>query len=301
MTITNTICPVTVVLPAYNAADTVALSILSAVHQSRPPAEIILMDDGSTDNTRAVIEKTLEELKGQTSVKIHFYPFDYNQGVYKLRNFALDNATQPFIAFLDSDDYWHPQKLEIQHAFFEQDPALQLSCHGVVYRAGVPYDLPLYQPGFKPQSKLLKRHRVLLTNIMVTITVMMRKTDKFRFDESKPRGSDMLFWLEVVLSGGKAIWIRETMSFTAKPLYGASGLSGSIWKAEMAHQHNIFMLWKLGYISRSASIALRIFSFLKMIRRYALFYTRKYKHKILRFMATWRLRISPPAGRFRLF
>ena len=108
---------------------------------------------------------------------------------------------------------------------------------------------------------------------------MMKKPENLKFDVSKKRGSDMLFWLETVLGGGKAMWIRENLSYTAKPLYGAGGLSGNIWKSEMAQQDNLKKLWQRGYISAWYCLVLRLFSFAKMIRRYFIYIARVIKGK----------------------
>lgn len=270
-------CPVTVILPAFNAVETFSLALKSAAFQTLPPAEIIVLDDGSTDNTRGVIERTIKSIKENTPSNIRLLIFYDNHGVYRLRNEALKQSTQPYIAFLDSDDYWHPQKLEIQYGFFERDPALALCCHALRCRPEGPEGLPPFAAGYQPSFKSLRATHVLFRNIIVTITVMIKKQHHIRFDEQKRRGSDMLFWLEIVLSGGKAIWLNEMLSFTAKPLYGAGGLTRSIWKAEIAQQNNLYMLYKKGYISWTYSALLRGFSFAKMLRRYAVFYIRNYK------------------------
>lgn len=267
-------CPVSVILPCYKAADTVSMALKSAAFQTRPPAEIIILDDGSPDNSKVIIENTITEIKDKTPSVIKFFPFQENRGVYPVRNDGLREATQPYLAFLDSDDYWHPQKLAIQYSFFEKDPDLALSCHGVKFRAGGPETLDKFERDYQPSTKILKNRNVLFRNVMVTISIMIKKPEDILFDESKPRGSDMLFWLEIVLRGGKALWIRDYMSFTAKPLYGASGLSGNIWKAEMAQQDNLYKLWQRGYIGIPYSLFLQAFSFAKMLRRYVLYYMR---------------------------
>ena len=290
-------CPVSVILPCYKAADTVAMALKSAAFQTLPPAEIIIMDDGSPDNSCTIIENTIAEIKDQTPSIIKFIPFETNRGVYPVRNDGLRRSTQPYLAFLDSDDYWHPQKLEIQYGLFEADPDLVLSCHGVKCRAGTPETLERFGNGYEPSTKVLKNQHVLFRNVMITISIMIKKPDDLVFDESKPRGSDMLFWLELVLRGGKALWIRDYMSFTAKPLYGAGGLSGNIYKAEMAQQNNLYKLWKRGYISLPYSLFLRMFSCAKMIRRYFIHYK-----LILKGMDPSPETINPPVRRrFAIF
>ncbi|MEZ5218801.1 MAG: glycosyltransferase family 2 protein [Ilumatobacteraceae bacterium] len=92
---------ISAVIPAYNRAELLGRAIESALTQTRPPAEIIVSDDGSTDNTEEVASR---------------YPVTYvrqaNQGASEARNFGVRHASQPWIAFLDSDDYWMPDHLE---------------------------------------------------------------------------------------------------------------------------------------------------------------------------------------------
>jgi len=94
---------VSVVIPTYNREASIAAAILSVAHQTEPPEEIIVVDDGSTDNTRAVIERlNLPNL---------VYLYQDNLGGNVARNRGIEIAKAPWIAFQDSDDYWLPHKL----------------------------------------------------------------------------------------------------------------------------------------------------------------------------------------------
>ena len=77
----------------------------SVYHQTRPPAEVIVVDDGSTDNTQSQMGPLFPKVTWITQE---------NQGVSSARNQGIKKAKNEWIAFLDSDDEWHPQKLEIQ-------------------------------------------------------------------------------------------------------------------------------------------------------------------------------------------
>lgn len=98
---------VSVIIPTYNRAEWVMGSIESALGQTRPPDEIIVIDDGSTDDTPRVLA---EVPPGVRCIR------QDNAGVSEARNRGVREATGRWIAFLDSDDRWYPEKLEIQLA-----------------------------------------------------------------------------------------------------------------------------------------------------------------------------------------
>jgi glycosyltransferase involved in cell wall biosynthesis len=109
--------PVSIVIPAYNASAYIVEAIESVLAQTVSPAEIIVVDDGSTDNTAAVLEPYQNRIR---------YIYQENAGVSAARNRAIEAANGDFIAFLDADDVWHPQKLEFQMDVFSRIPALGL-------------------------------------------------------------------------------------------------------------------------------------------------------------------------------
>jgi glycosyltransferase involved in cell wall biosynthesis len=97
---------VSVVIPTYNRAHCIRDAIESALHQSAPPHEILVIDDGSTDDTESIVEAI-----GSPLVRYVRKP---NAGVSSARNLGIEMATGHWIAFLDSDDTWRPTKLELQ-------------------------------------------------------------------------------------------------------------------------------------------------------------------------------------------
>jgi len=106
---------VSVIVPCYNAAPFVAETILSVVAQTYQHWEIILIDDGSKDNTIDVIQPFLED----TRIKLHIQE---NQGVSATRNRGISLAQGDFIAFLDSDDVWKPEMLHRLLEIFQKYP-----------------------------------------------------------------------------------------------------------------------------------------------------------------------------------
>jgi glycosyltransferase involved in cell wall biosynthesis len=106
---------VSVIIPTYNSAALVTQAVASALAQTAQPAEIIVVDDGSIDDTR-------QRLSSYDVTYLH----QSNRGVAAARNLGLQRATGDFIAFLDADDLWHPQKVERQLAVFAAESDLGL-------------------------------------------------------------------------------------------------------------------------------------------------------------------------------
>jgi glycosyltransferase involved in cell wall biosynthesis len=104
---------VSVIIPTYNRADLCKRAVESVLFQTYPQLEIIVVDDGSIDNTKGVLE-------GMDS-RVH-YLYQKNQGVSAARNYGLDRANGDFIALLDSDDEWLPWKLECQLEVLKKFP-----------------------------------------------------------------------------------------------------------------------------------------------------------------------------------
>jgi glycosyltransferase involved in cell wall biosynthesis len=96
---------VSVIIPTYNRADLVANAIESVLYQTYKDFEIIVADDGSTDNTRTHIEPYMDRIT---------YFFQNNEGKSVATNRAIEKATGKWIAILDSDDVWLPDKLKLQ-------------------------------------------------------------------------------------------------------------------------------------------------------------------------------------------
>ncbi len=109
---------ISVIIPTCNRADLVVRALESVRAQTLPADEIIVVDDGSTDDTRARLASCMHE------IRYHYQP---NQGVSAARNLGISKARGEWIAFLDSDDVWDVQKLEKQWQFHQNNPALRWS------------------------------------------------------------------------------------------------------------------------------------------------------------------------------
>ena len=104
---------VSIVMPSYNTACYIKESIQSVLAQTYADWELIIVDDCSTDNSEDVIKSIKDD-------RIRYFRNEQNSGAAASRNKALREARGKWIAFLDSDDLWHPEKLERQIRFMEE-------------------------------------------------------------------------------------------------------------------------------------------------------------------------------------
>jgi glycosyltransferase involved in cell wall biosynthesis len=108
---------VSVVIPTYNYGQFIAGAIEGALAQTRPPDEVIVVDDGSIDNTESIVSEFGTEVR---------YIRQDNAGVCAARNKGVSESCGELIAFLDADDIWEPTKIEKQLATFVQDSEIGL-------------------------------------------------------------------------------------------------------------------------------------------------------------------------------
>jgi len=110
---------ISVIIPTHNRAHTISQAIESVLKQSLPPTEIIIIDDGSTDGTAELVQNKFPNCR---------YLHQQNQGVSSARNSGISAASGEWLAFLDSDDEWMPDKLAAQASALECNPEAHL-CH----------------------------------------------------------------------------------------------------------------------------------------------------------------------------
>ena len=107
---------VSVIIPTFNRCRPVVRAIRSAMEQTFKDLEIIVVDDGSSDATKSTV--------GQLPGPLKFITHPSNRGVSAARNTGIQHATSPYIAFLDSDDHWLPDKLKVQVEFLESHASI---------------------------------------------------------------------------------------------------------------------------------------------------------------------------------
>ena len=198
---TSTIEPpkVSVIIPSYNCAQYLPQAIESVLKQTYTAYEIIVIDDGSTDNTKEVINPYLDKIR---------YLFQDNQGVSEARNRGLYLARGELIAFLDADDIFLSHKLKEQVSIFEEQPHIGIVNSGfriIKDNGDVVMDVERWHeiPDLTPEVWLL--HKPVLPSAM-----MFRREwfDRFGgFDRRLFSCEDVEITLRMVIKGCEATWL----------------------------------------------------------------------------------------------
>jgi glycosyltransferase involved in cell wall biosynthesis len=209
---------VSVIVPAYNAAAYVGEAIESLQTQTRPPDQIVVVNDGSTDNTAEIIASYCER-----DTRIEFIERK-NGGISAARNSGLRRASGELIAFLDADDRWRPKMLETQLAVMEADRSLVCSFtnfvrfdHKTKQVLGDQFqyyeDLLSLQTraGAVPHSHIIESDpfvalvaRGEIPCFMQTTLFRASRLNDIRFNEALHLGEDYEYALRAYLRGGVA-------------------------------------------------------------------------------------------------
>ena len=251
---------VSVVVPCYRCAGTVGRAVASALAQSAPPLEVLLVDDASPDGTLAV----LRELARDPRVRV--VPLAHNGGASVARNAGWEAARGELVAFLDADDTWHPRKLETQLAFARAHPEYPMTAHTLAYAE----DPVLVPTGTDvPFTEIAFRH-MLYRNWFHTSSVVLRRDLPQRFAPEKRYGEDRQLWLDVAAAGQRIARIDLPLVTIYKPLFGASGLSADLWAMELAELQTFRGLRRAGRIGMPLLCVLLGWSLARFLRRLAL-------------------------------
>lgn len=254
--------PISVVIPCFRCTKTIWRAINSILRQTVQPVEVILVDDASGDETLNM----LRDIEHQHSNLIKVLSLANNMGAGSARNAGWAAATQPYLAFLDADDAWHPQKLELQYAYMQQHPEIMLCGHArriLNHKDELPHwELPSHF-----ESLDIVKWRLLFSNQFVTPSVMLRRNIQPRFVEKQRHMEDHMLWLTIVCGGGKATKLSAELAAIYKSPYGEAGLSSQIWSMGKSDLSNYRRLYRKGYINLAQELFLAIYSGLKFIRR----------------------------------
>ena len=194
---------VSVIVPAYNQGRYLGDAIRSALAQTYRDLEVLVVDDGSTDDTRAVTRSFADP-------RVR-YIHQANRGLSAARNTGIREASGEFLTFLDSDDQFLPEKLDLLLAAFDRNPALGFAAgeavlideHGELM--GEVFDRPL------PADP----SELLLANPLHVGSVLLRRSWQDRvgpFDESLRSYEDWDMWLRLARAGCPMAWVARPVS-----------------------------------------------------------------------------------------
>jgi len=206
---------VSVIMPTYNRARLISRAIKSVLNQTYQDFEIIVVDDGSKDNTADMV-------KSFDNKKIRYIKLGKNKGAAAARNIGINAAKGEFIAFQDSDDEWHHEKLKMQMNEFETTS----SKIGVIY-TGI-WRIKSDKKNYVPSNQSLKKegniHETILRGNFVALSAAIVKRKCFSevglFDEMLPCLQDWELWIRISN--------RYDFKYLKEPLVNAYYVSDSI-------------------------------------------------------------------------
>ncbi|MFZ5437832.1 MAG: glycosyltransferase family 2 protein [Patescibacteria group bacterium] len=267
---------ISVIIPTFNNADFIGECIDSVLNQSLPPKEIIIVDDGSTDQTRKIVS---EFSKKYPIIK---YIYQNNKGLSASRNTGIKKATGEYIAFLDSDDLWLGKKLEKQFAIFNKQNNKQL---GLVYCDYEDIDQNgkklINYPSFKTIKTLKGRiHSELASGNKISASgsgVLIRREcfDQVGlFDENLVAAEDWEMWLRISqkylvdLVKEPLVLIRRhnnNMSSDKKRII--FGITGLAKKYQSLLDNNSFLKYYLNIVAQQLIIEFPNFKILNLVKK----------------------------------
>ena len=201
---------VSIIVPVYNAARYIAETIEMVNAQTYKDWELILVDDASKDDSVAVIENIIKS-QGK---RIRLIRKNKNEGAAAARNSGIDAAAGQYIAFLDADDIWKPEKLEKQIRFMEEKEAA-FSFHS--YEFG--------DENAKPTGKIVRAPETLNFRQALSRTVIFTTTVMFDIDRigkeiihmPQVPSEDTATWWRILKSGYIAYGLDENLAIYRRP------------------------------------------------------------------------------------
>ena len=186
---------ISVIIPAYNAASFVSSAIESALAQTYPPLEILVVDDGSSDKTAEVVARFAAPVR---------LLLQKNGGPAAARNHAARVARGEWLAFLDADDVWLPEKLERQITFISGAGV------GIVHCMHEGHDSAAAIPDCVDFDRLWKRNCIANSSVILRRTAF-EQTGGFDEDRGLVGVEDYNLWLRVAAAGWQIVTCRETL------------------------------------------------------------------------------------------
>lgn len=193
---------VSVVMPVYNCADFIVETVRSLQAQTYEKWELVAVDDCSTDNSAEIVLSLAKE-----DPRIRYIPLKENSGAAVARTVSMENANGEYIAFLDSDDLWHPEKLERQLQFMNENGyAFSCTSYEHVDESGKPLGKTV---NCVPRANY---NRALLDNPIGNSTVVynVEKMGKFTVPNIRKR-NDYALWLKMLKKEPYIYGLREVL------------------------------------------------------------------------------------------
>ncbi len=214
---------VSTVIPCYNAAPFLRETLDSVLAQTVLPLEVIVVDDGSTDDSAAIAESYGPPVRVIRQK---------NQGESVARNRGIDEAKGEWVAFLDADDLWRPTKLEKQIALIAEDV---VCVHTAYYDFGGSNDV--IDLSHIPADVRYSLEQICMRTPFNTSTLLVRRVASPRFPEWTQYAEDLIYGLELVRKG-EIRYVAELLTG-----YRVHGKNQSKGPAVETYRHETFLRW----------------------------------------------------------
>lgn len=206
-----------IIMPAYNAESTIAKSIESVLSQTHEHWELIITNDCSTDSTQSIID-----YYAALDSRIIITKNEKNLGVAKTRNISILKSKGTFISFLDTDDLWHPTKLEKQINLLNNGWNVVCSNYTTFSSEQTQMPQERISPPIITYSDMLK------SNFIGNLTGSYNCKILGKIEQKEIGHEDYVMWLDIIQKSGNAFCIQEPL---AKYRVSDSSLSSNKFKA----------------------------------------------------------------------
>ncbi len=190
----NSDIKISVIIPTYNRGNIIENSITSVLNQTYTNLEVLIIDDGSTDNTKEIIDKFDDK-------RIKYIKLKDNYGGSNARNIGIKSATGKFISFQDSDDIFYPKKLEIQMKnIINQKSDLDFCKIKVIFNSSYHHFVPNSRQEININKTNFFTELISNGNFISTQSILVRKKfiEKYLFDINMPRLQDYELLLRMI-------------------------------------------------------------------------------------------------------
>jgi glycosyltransferase involved in cell wall biosynthesis len=206
---------ISIIMPAYNAEETITESINSILRQTFTEFKLYIINDNSSDSTKKIIQKIKDP-------RIVYLENENNSGVSESRNKGIRCCQGTFIAFLDSDDIWENKKLELQYEKL-------LNGWDVVCSAYKTFTDQINDiKGVRIPPQIITCDDMFKSNFVGNLTGIYNAEKFGKIYQKKIGHEDYVMWLEIIKRAGKAFCIQEPLAFYR---ISSNSLSGNKIKA----------------------------------------------------------------------
>lgn len=224
---------VSVIMPAYNADKTIASAIESVLNQTFQEWELVVVNDGSWDSTDDIVKSY-----SAIDQRIGLLNLTKNLGLPKARNAGIASAKGEFIAFLDSDDLWFPEKLEVQLDFHVRNPEIKIShTNFVAFNKKGSVSRPMKRLLEPQMGKRGNIYPQICYKNPIGILTVMASSEVFKnvgmFDESLWTMEDQDLWVRIAKVGFEFGFIDKVL---AKYRISETGITAKVGKYKRAHK-----------------------------------------------------------------